>query len=54
MRFDISDKKVYQQWERWFAWYPVKVIKEDAIVWLEFVERYRTILDGYILYRTID
>lgn len=53
MRFDMRDKKVYQQWERWFAWYPIET-STNIFVWLEFVERYRTILDGYILYRTID
>ena len=28
-------------WDRWFAWYPVKVARRDSVdwIWLEFVER---------------
>jgi len=28
-------------WDRWFAWYPVKVPRRDSVkwIWLEFVER---------------
>ena len=31
----------YQEWRRWFAWYPVKVGPRfrEQVVWLEVVER---------------
>lgn len=29
--------KIYGEWHKWFAWFPVTVDKH--LVWLEFVER---------------
>lgn len=26
-------------WQRWFAWYPVKLQEENTWVWLEYVDR---------------
>lgn len=36
-----ENRKIYDRrdvWERWFAWYPVKISRGDCR-WLEFVER---------------
>lgn len=33
----ISPKKNIYEWNRWFAWYPVKI--DDSWIWLEFIIR---------------
>lgn len=38
------------EWQRWFAWYPVRVTA-DYVVWLEFVERSRLRWAGEWIYR---
>ena len=39
MRLKRTERAVYGQWGRWFAWHPVVI--DNAIVWLETVERCR-------------
>jgi hypothetical protein len=29
----------YLEWQRWFAWHPVRV--DGRLVWLRYVERFR-------------
>ena len=36
MRFTLPD---YEQWRRWFAWYPVPIDEHGQYAWLEWVER---------------
>lgn len=40
MRFrcksETENKKLF--WHKWFAWYPVRISKEEC-AWLEYVER---------------
>lgn len=46
MKFRIPNKELrvrhllnkYKNWQRWFAWHPVRVSSSD-VRWLEFVER---------------
>jgi len=31
--------KSFSQWNKWFAWFPVRINNTDTIVWLEVVMR---------------
>lgn len=37
MRINLNPEQYDGQWRSWFAWHPV--FTEDALVWLERVER---------------
>ncbi len=37
MRYKLKPPVDLTEWRTWFAWYPVRIVRE--IVWLETVER---------------
>jgi len=39
MRWKARKRKDFSEWNKWFAWRPVRIDGTDTIVWLEYVER---------------
>lgn len=53
MEFKANKKVDTEEWNEWFAWYPVRLTNADRYVWLEKVQRKEIIgqFDIYLEYK---
>ena len=54
MKFTIKKRVLNDEWERWFAWFPVNITSEpdrNVYAWLETVERQALLVQPIVVYR---